>query len=73
MLDQWREDNTADLVHRREHVVRGVFCLHLRGLRDQVVLHLVKADVEHYESYSSKKLVDVVHVQVVDLQYATGL
>ncbi|KAL5425256.1 hypothetical protein PMIN06_013015 [Paraphaeosphaeria minitans] len=44
------EEDATHLVHGRKHVVRGTAGFHLRGLRYQVVLHLIKADVEHDES-----------------------
>jgi hypothetical protein len=41
--------DAADLVHRGQKVVGRAAGLHLRSLGDQVVLHLIEADVEHDE------------------------
>ena len=46
-LDERPEHDATDLVHCGQKVVGRTAGLHLRSLRDEVVLHLVEADVEH--------------------------
>jgi hypothetical protein len=50
LLDEWCKDDAADLVHSSDEIIGCTICLHLRILRNQVILHLIKANVEENES-----------------------
>jgi hypothetical protein len=56
LLDKRPKDNITNLVHSRQEVVRRAVSFYLASLGDEIVLYLVKVDVESDKGEARKQV-----------------